>query len=98
MDTLAQDLGLPVIDQVEMISASDVTKVNMYPIQMEIIGLGKVYVSAMGANLKPNGITALIGRDYLQHCVLNYKGVSGEFIVSLWDASISLSGREIKRN
>jgi len=97
-DTLAQSLGLPVIDVVGMISASDVTTVNVYPIQMEIIGLGKVYVSAMGANLKPNGITVLIGRDYFQHCVLSYKGVSGEFTLSLWDASISLSGHRIKRN
>jgi len=97
-DTLAQSLGFPVIDVVKMRSASHVTMVGVYPIQMGIIGLGKVYVPAMGANLKPSKIIALIGRDYLQHCTLNYSGISGEFTLSLWDASISLSGHRIKRN
>ena len=87
-----------------MRSASHITMVGVYPIQMEIIGLGKVDAFAMGANLKPNkpnelnGMIALIGRDYLQHCALNYKGVSGEFTLTLWDVSISLSRGIIKRH
>ena len=85
-DALAQQLGLPVIDVVQMTSASHAgTQANVYPIQMEIVGSPiKVNVPrAIGANLTPQGIVALIGRDYLQHCTLFYNGITGEITLSI---------------
>ena len=73
-DALARQLGLPVIDVVQMTSASHAgTEANVCPIQMEIVGSPiRVNVPrAIGANLAPQGIVALIGRDYLQHCTLS---------------------------
>ena len=39
--------------------------------------------NAVGANLKSQGIIALIGRDFLQHCALYHNGVSGQITLSL---------------
>lgn len=85
-DALAQRLGLPVIDVVQMVSASHAgTETNVYPILMEILGSPiKVNVPrAISANLAPQGIVALIGRDYLQHCTLFYNGFTGEITLSI---------------
>jgi predicted aspartyl protease len=85
-DTLAQSLGFPVIDVVQMTSASHVgTDANVYPIQMEIVGSPvKVNVPrSLGANLTPQGIVALIGRDYLQHCTLFDNGPLGQITLSI---------------
>jgi len=85
-DSLARGLGLPVIDVVQMTSASHAdTQANVYPIEMEIVGSPiKVNVPrALGANLTPQGIVALIGRDYLQHCTLFYNGVTGQITLSI---------------
>lgn len=85
-EALAQRLGLPVIDVVQMTSASHAgTQANVYPIQMEIVG-SPIIVNvprAIGANLAPQGIVALIGRDYLQHCTLFYNGLTGEITLSI---------------
>jgi len=85
-EALAQRLGLPVIDVVQMTSASHAgTQANVYPIQMEIVG-SPIIVNvprAIGANLTPQGIVALIGRDYLQHCTLFYNGLTGEITLSI---------------
>jgi len=83
---LAQQLGLPVIDVVQMSSASHAsTSQNVYPIQIEVLGPGiKINVPrAIGATLAPQGIVALIGRDFLQHCTLFYNGVTGEITLSI---------------
>jgi predicted aspartyl protease len=72
-DALARQLNLPAIDVMQMTSASHAgTQANVYPIEMEIVGSPiRVNVPrAIGANLAPQGIVALIGRDYLQHCTL----------------------------
>lgn len=85
-DGLAQRLGFPAIDVVQMTSASHAgTDANVYPIQMEIVGSPiKVNVPrAIGANLPPQGIVALIGRDYLQHCTLFYNGITGQITLSI---------------
>ena len=85
-EALAQRLGLPAIDVVQMTSASHAgTEANVYPIQMEIVGSPiRVNVPrAIGANLAPQGIVALIGRDYLQHCTLFYNGFTGEITLSI---------------
>lgn len=85
-DALARNLNLPVIDVVQMTSASHAAiPQNVYPIQLEIIGYPiKINVPrAMGANLSAQGIVALIGRDFLQHGTLFYNGFTGAITLSI---------------
>jgi predicted aspartyl protease len=84
-DATARQMGLPVIDVVQMTSASHASiPQNIYPVQIEVIGPGiNITVPAMGANLAPQGIHALIGRDFLQHCTLHYNGLSGEITLAI---------------
>ncbi|MBA3601301.1 MAG: hypothetical protein H0W45_08715 [Acidobacteria bacterium] len=85
-DLAAQNLGLPAIDVVQMTSASHTsTQQNVYPIQMQIVGSPiRVEVPrSIGANLAAQGLLALIGRDYLQHCTLFYNGLTGEITLSI---------------
>lgn len=82
----AQAMGLPVIDVVQMTSASHAaTDSNVYPIQMQVVGspIRAEITNAIGANLAPQGLLALIGRDFLQHCTLFYNGVTGEVTISM---------------
>lgn len=85
-DSIAQQMGLPPIDVVMMASAShSSTRQNVYPVQMEIVG-SPVRVEipkAIGASLTGQGIIALIGRDYLQHCTLHYNGLTGAITLSI---------------
>ena len=67
-ESLAQQMNLPVIDVVQMMSAShDATPTNVYPIQLQVIGTPiRVEVPrALGATLASQGYVALIGRDFL---------------------------------
>lgn len=85
-ETLASSMGLPVIDVVTMASASHAsTQQNVYPINMQIVGSPiRVEVSnAIGASLQSQGIIALIGRDFLQHCALHYNGFTGAITLSI---------------
>lgn len=84
-DAIAQQLGLPVIDVVPMISASHVTQQNVYPIQF-IVGGQLIFnvERALGANLAAQGLILLIGRDVLQTCTLHYNGAAREFTLALW--------------
>ena len=85
-DLSAQNLGLPVIDVVQMTSASHAaTQQNVYPIQVQIVGSpirGEV-PRAIGANLAVQGLIALIGRDFLQHCTLFYNDFTGEITLAI---------------
>lgn len=85
-DVLAKSIGMPVIDVVTMASASHVsTQQNVYSIHMQIVGspIPIEVPNAIGANLQAQGIIALIGRDYLQHCTLNYNGITGAITLSI---------------
>lgn len=85
-DAAAQQVGLPVVNVVNVASASHAsTQQNVYPIQVEITGLPiSIEASnAIGAALAPQGILALIGRDVLQHCTVFYNGVTGEITISV---------------
>ena len=85
-DTIARQMGLPPIDVVTMASASHSSiQQNVYSIQMQIVG-SPIIVQvprAIGASLQSQGIIALIGRDYLQHCTLNYNGLTGAITLSI---------------
>ncbi len=85
-DAVAKTMGIPVIDVVTMASASYAsTQQNVYSIQMQIVGSPiRVEVpNATGASLQTQGIVALIGRDYLQHCTLHYNGITGQITLSI---------------
>jgi predicted aspartyl protease len=61
----AQNLGLPVVDVVTMASASEASASrNVYPVTIEVYGLPfPIGVPrAIGAELHPQGLIALIGR------------------------------------
>jgi predicted aspartyl protease len=84
-DALAQQLQLPVIDVVNMTSASHAsTQQNIYPVLIEVVGGIRIDVPrAIGANLATQNLVALIGRDFLQHCTLFYNGPAGAITLAL---------------
>ncbi len=83
-DAVAQQLGLPVIDVMQMVSASHTTQQNVYPVSITIATNLRFDLSrVMGANLQPQGLAVLIGRDLLSICTLHYNGTSGEFTLAL---------------
>ncbi len=84
-DAIAQQLGLPVIDVVQMTSASHAnTQQNVYPAKITLMnGINIDVPRAIGAALQAQNIIALIGRDFLQHCTLFYNGLTGEITLSL---------------
>lgn len=85
-DSVAQQMQLPVVNVVNIASASHAsTKQNVYPIQIEVIGLpiSIETPNAIGAALGAQGLIALIGRDVLQHCTLFYNGITGSFTLSI---------------
>jgi predicted aspartyl protease len=80
-EAVARRLRLPTIDVVPMSSASHArTNQNVYPIQFEIVGfpIRLKAPRAIGAELEPQGLVLLIGRDALVICTLFYNGPSGE--------------------
>jgi predicted aspartyl protease len=82
----AIELGLPVVDTVKMTSAShDAFEQPAYPINIEIVGTPIQFglPKAMGANLAPQGLLALIGRDVLQLFTMFYNGPTGQITLSL---------------
>ncbi len=85
-NSFAKNLNLPIVDVVQMTSAShESTQQNVYPIQLQIVGspIRIEIPHAMGANLAAQGLVALIGRDYLQHCTLHYNGVTGAITLAI---------------
>lgn len=51
--------------------------------QIQVQGLGEINAHrAFGANLEPQGIIALIGRDVLKQLVLIYNGADGSFTLT----------------
>ena len=58
--------------------------VPIYAGKIRITGFLEVETrSAMGANLRPQGLIALIGRDLLENCVLVVNGPDGSFSLSI---------------
>jgi predicted aspartyl protease len=85
-DDVANTLRLPVVGVANMTSATEAnSQRNLYPIQIDFVGWNVKMASprAMGANLKPQGLVALIGRDVLKSAILVYNGPMGSFSLSL---------------
>jgi len=85
-EAAAQRLRLPVVDVATIASVSHTaTQQNVYPIQIEVIGL-PIQINAaraIAAPLAGQGLLVLIGRDVLQHCTLFYNGITGSFTLSI---------------
>jgi predicted aspartyl protease len=82
----AKTLGLPVINVVDMSSASHGShKANVYPTKLQMTGLpvGINTASAIGAPLAKQKLLALIGRDVLSRFILIYNGANGEFTLCI---------------
>ncbi|MDE3068108.1 MAG: hypothetical protein KGJ60_11230 [Verrucomicrobiota bacterium] len=80
-EAAAQKLQLPVVNVVNMASASHASaNANVYPAKLQITGLPMTFNAPMciGAPLAVQGLIALIGRDLLQHCTLIYNGNLGQ--------------------
>ena len=77
---------LAVVDSGPMTSATHINEiVPIFAGRMTINGL-PVHIDATkayGANLAPQGLVALIGRDILARCVLIYNGIDGSFSLSI---------------
>ncbi|HET6383143.1 MAG TPA: aspartyl protease family protein [Armatimonadota bacterium] len=84
-DAVAQQLGLPVIDVVNISSASHSSvSQNVCPAFIQLAGFFSVNAPrAIGAALAPPGLVALIGRDLLVACTLYYNGPDGSFTLSM---------------
>ncbi len=80
----AEELGLPVIDVGSMHSAShEKHPCNIYPVQITTQVAILNSQRTMGANLAPQGLLVLIGRDVLSACSIFYNGPAGQFTLSL---------------
>lgn len=81
----AKQAKLAMVGSAPMASATHANEiVSVYAGQLSIPGLGEVRTTrAFGANLVPQGLIALIGRDALMSCVLVYNGIDGSFSISL---------------
>jgi len=85
-EDVANTLSLPVVGRARMASATEPDSIrNQYPVQIEFVGWGVKGGAnrAIGANLKPQNLVALIGRDLLNKCLLVYNGPSGSFSLAL---------------
>lgn len=82
---VAQDLGLPVIDVTTVASASERVEQNVYPVQLDVVhsDLTIDFGRSIGADLTPQGLVALIGRDVLRSMTLHYNGVTGDFTLAI---------------
>lgn len=82
----AQDAGLAVVDSGPMASAThDNEIVPIFAARLDVAGIPQNIDAnrAYGANLAPQGLVALIGRDVLANCILVYNGPDGSFSLSL---------------
>jgi predicted aspartyl protease len=85
-EAIAQQLGLPVVNIVQVASASHAsTTQNVYPVGIEVSAIGWRIdsPSVIGAPLAVQGIVLLIGRDILKLCTLIYNGFTGHITLAI---------------
>ena len=82
----AERAGLAVVDSGPISSATHQNEVApIYAGRLNLAGIPQDIDAkrAYGANLEPQGLIALIGRDMPANCVLVYNGLDGSFSLSL---------------
>ena len=82
---LAEELGLPIIDEDTVIGVGGAVNVNLYWAQIFVPGLEASFSGPMaGVNLsavqQPHSI--LIGREFLQRFTMVYEGRTGAVVIS----------------
>lgn len=85
-EVAAQRLRLPVIDKVNMSSASHgSTEKNVYPVKIQFAGIPIIVnaLKAIEASLDNQGLLVLLGRDILQNFTLFDNGIAGQITISL---------------
>lgn len=78
---IAMSLNLPIVDQRIISGVSGRQTVNMHLAQIHVPALQfTIFGSFAAVNLAAGGQphAALIGRTFLQHCVMTYDGTTGE--------------------
>ena len=82
---LAASIGCPVVGTAQMTSAThDAVEVPLYAVQLNIPALSGIVTArlAYAAQLEPQGLIALIGRDILKFWNFTYNGPAGTFSIS----------------
>ena len=85
-DEVAASIGCPVVGTAQMTSAThDAVEVPVYAVQLHIPSLKGIVTArlAYAAQLKPQGLIALIGRDILKFWNFTYNGPAGTFGISI---------------
>jgi hypothetical protein len=84
--TLATQLGLPIVDRRTFGGISGSAEVNMHLAQIRVPSLNFIIYGAFaGVHLAAGGQNhlALIGRTFLQNCIMNYDGPTGAVRISI---------------
>jgi Aspartyl protease len=80
-ENAAQQLGLVATGSIPMQTPGGLRQASQYAVGYRIAG-NFVTIPAMSAELNPQGLIMLIGRDILASCVLTYNGTDGTFSLS----------------
>ena len=82
---LAERLELPIVDTREHSGIGGLTRLNIHLAQIYIPALNQVFYGQFaGVHLAAGGVfhRALIGRAFLQHCIMQYDGRNGSVVIS----------------
>ena len=85
-DEVAASIGCPVVGTAQMASAThDAVEVPVYAVQLNVPSLSLIVTArrAFAAQLRPQGLVALIGRDILKFWNFTYNGPAGTFGISI---------------
>lgn len=83
--SLAMELQLPIIDQIEISGVGGLTSFNKHLAQIHVPTLNFTFYGAFaGVTLADGGYghLALIGRDFLRHFTMSYDGTTGAVTIS----------------
>lgn len=81
---LAQELQLPLVDRVQVSGVGGTHSLNAYLAQISVPSLKRtIFGTFAGVQLEAGGQVhrVLIGRTFLQHCMLVYDGSAGNVVI-----------------
>ncbi len=82
--SVLSNLQISPVDITTMLTASgDRVQQNLFPARFVISNITLDFSAVCGANLQPQKIIALIGRDVLRHFLLFYHGNAGNVTISI---------------
>jgi predicted aspartyl protease len=83
---VASQMNLPVVGTCTLATPShESIEKNQHPVHIQVVGTNIAFAvpAAVGADLRGQGILALIGRDVLFQCILVYSGPDDSYSLSL---------------